>query len=45
MVIKYYKCPEYLATVSILRFSKIYPNWDVWSEKKPSVNPGEHYPK
>jgi hypothetical protein len=28
-----------ITTFSIQRSSKIYPNWDFWSEKKPSGNP------
>jgi hypothetical protein len=39
IVVKYYRCPEYTTTFPIPRFSKIYPNWDFWSEKKPSGNP------
>jgi hypothetical protein len=31
---------EYKIIFSIPRFSKIYPNWDFWYEKKPSGNPG-----
>jgi hypothetical protein len=27
------------STFSNLRPSKIYPNWDIWSENKPSGNP------
>jgi hypothetical protein len=27
---------------SIARPSKIYPNWDVWFENKPSGNPGQN---
>jgi hypothetical protein len=33
MVVKYYKCPEYITTFSIPRSSEIYPNLDFWSEK------------
>jgi hypothetical protein len=40
---KYYKWPEYITTVSILRSSKVYPYWDVWSEKKPSCNPAPNW--
>jgi hypothetical protein len=40
MVVKYYKGPEYIATISIAMSYKIYPNFrDFWSEKKPSGSP------
>jgi hypothetical protein len=39
-VVKYCKLPEYISTFSIPRSSKIYSNWDFWSEKKPSGSPG-----
>jgi hypothetical protein len=39
MVVKHNKLPQYIKTFSITR-SKIYPNGDFWSEKKPSGNPG-----
>jgi hypothetical protein len=29
----------YITALSILRPSKIYPNWDFWFENKPSGNP------
>jgi hypothetical protein len=29
-----------MPTFSIQRPSKIHPNWDIWSEIKPSGNPG-----
>jgi hypothetical protein len=38
VVVNYYKWPEYI-TFSLPRSCKIYPNWDFWSEKKPSGNP------
>jgi hypothetical protein len=40
MVVKYFKRPEYITTICIPMCSKIYPNRDFWSEKKPSGNPG-----
>jgi hypothetical protein len=40
MLVKYSKLPDFITTFSIPRSSKIYPNWDFWSEKKPSGNPG-----
>jgi hypothetical protein len=43
-VINYSKYSEYIATFSIPRSSKIYPNWYFWSEKKPSGNPGFQFP-
>jgi hypothetical protein len=39
MVVKYSKWPKYITTFSIPRSSKIYPNWDFWSEKITSGNP------
>jgi hypothetical protein len=53
MVIKYPKCPyiKYskwlynVSTLSHLRPSKIYPNWDFWFENKPSGNPVSKYDK
>jgi hypothetical protein len=39
MVAEYYKWQEYITAFSIPRSCKIYPNWDFWSEKKPSGNP------
>jgi hypothetical protein len=41
MVIKYPKWPYNIIIyyISNLRPSKIYPNWDFWSENKPSGNP------
>jgi hypothetical protein len=38
MIIKYSKWADYITTFSIPRSSKIYPNWDFWSEKKSSGN-------
>jgi hypothetical protein len=38
MALKYSKWPQNIATFSILRPSKIYPNWDFWSENIPSGN-------
>jgi hypothetical protein len=43
MTIKYFKWRLTIPAFSILGPSKIYPNWDFWSENKPSVNPGVHY--
>jgi hypothetical protein len=48
--IKYPKCPSNIpnghkigiSSISNLRPSKIYPNWDFWFEKKPSGNPDIH---
>jgi hypothetical protein len=37
MAVKYLKN---IKTFSIPRPSKMYPNWDFWSENKPSGNPG-----
>jgi hypothetical protein len=39
MSIKYSRGPENISTISNLRSSKIYPNWDFWFENKPSGNP------
>jgi hypothetical protein len=41
MVVKYSKWPEYITTFYIKNSSKIYPNRDFWSEKKPSGNPDQ----
>jgi hypothetical protein len=40
MTVKYSKWPKNISAFSILRPSKIYPNWDFWFENKPSGNPG-----
>jgi hypothetical protein len=39
MAIKYTKWPLRIPAFSILRASKINPNWDFWFENKPSGNP------
>jgi hypothetical protein len=41
-VVKYSNSPEYTTTFAIPGSSKMYPNWDFWSEKKPSGNPGRN---
>jgi hypothetical protein len=33
MVVKYYKWPKFITPISIPMFSKIYPNWDFWSQR------------
>jgi hypothetical protein len=38
-VVKYSEWRDYITTIFIPRPSKIYPNWDFWSEKKLSGNP------
>jgi hypothetical protein len=43
MVVKYSKWPEFKKIFSIPRSSKIYPNWDFWSEIKPSGNPAQSF--
>jgi hypothetical protein len=40
MVEKYFKWPENIPTLSNLRPSKIYPNWNFLFENKPSGNHG-----
>jgi hypothetical protein len=40
MAAKYPKWPLNIPAFSILRASKIYPNWDFWYDDKPSGNPG-----
>jgi hypothetical protein len=39
MTVKCSKWPKNIPAFSILRPSKIYPNWDFWFENKPSGNP------
>jgi hypothetical protein len=39
MAVKYSKWSYNILTFSIPRPSKIYPNWDLWFEKKPPGNP------
>jgi hypothetical protein len=39
MAVKYSTLSEYITTFFIPRSPKMYPNWDFWSEKKPSGNP------
>jgi hypothetical protein len=40
MTVKYSKWHWNIPSFSILRPSKINPNWDFWFENKPSGNPG-----
>jgi hypothetical protein len=41
MGVEYTKCPQKIdQTSSIARPSKMYQNYDFWSENKPSGNPG-----
>jgi hypothetical protein len=40
MATKYTKWPQDIPTSPIVRFSRIYPNWDFWFENTPSGNPG-----
>jgi hypothetical protein len=42
MTVAYFKWPKNIPAFSILRPSKIYPNWDFWFENKPSGNPARH---
>jgi hypothetical protein len=41
MFLKHSKWSKIISTLSNLRPSKIYPNWDFWFENKPSCNPAE----
>jgi hypothetical protein len=40
MALKYSKWSYNVSTISNLRPTTIYPNWDFWFENKPSGNPG-----
>jgi hypothetical protein len=40
MAVKYPEWPWNIPAFSIIRPSKIYPNWYFWFENKPSGNPG-----
>jgi hypothetical protein len=44
MGVKYTKRRWNIPTFSILRPSKIYPNWDFWFENVPSCNPTAQVP-